>query len=97
MYKFKICWDLKKTHQNLQKHGISFEEAKTVLWDENAIVINDPDHSIEEDRYILLGQSAAARLLVVVHCYRENDTIVRIISARKATKNECLSYQRRWL
>ena len=97
MYNFKICWDLKKAQQNQQKHGVSFEEAKTVLWDENAIIINDPEHSEEEERYLLLGMSASVRLLVIVHCYRENGTIVRIVSARKATKKEHLTYQRRWL
>ncbi len=88
-------WDLAKAEMNLSKHGISFDEAKTVFLDENARLIPDPDHSDEEDRFILMGLSAQLRLLTVCHCYRgENDTI-RLISARKATKTESSWYTRR--
>ena len=81
-------WDENKNQINKNKHNISFEEAKTVFYDEDALIINDPDHSIEEERFIILGNSSTANLLVVCHCYRESDSIIRIISARIATKNE---------
>ncbi len=78
-------WDEAKSEANRRKHGIDFEEASTVFADERALLIDDPDHSEEEDRFILLGLSAILRLLVVCHCYRTDDSIIRIISARKAT------------
>src|SRR3990170_1866047 len=78
-----------------QKHGISFEEAQSVFVDENALMINDPDHSGDEDRFILLGLSASIRLMVVCHCYREHDDVIRIISARKATRAEQKRYWER--
>ena len=81
-------WDENKYAVNLEKHGVSFEEASSVFDDIEALLIPDPDHSSEEDRFILLGFSAEANLLVVVHCYREDDSIIRIISARKATHTE---------
>ena len=77
------------------EHKISFEEAKTVFYDECALVIDDPEHSAEEERFIILGFSIKANLLVVCHCYRATDTVIRIISARKATKNEAKYYERR--
>ncbi|MGA9043238.1 MAG: BrnT family toxin [Terriglobales bacterium] len=83
-----FSWDAKKDHANQRKHGVSFEEAKSVFYDENAKLIPDPDHSDEEDRFILLGWSSAPRMLLVCHCYRSNDRVIRIISARKATKRE---------
>ncbi len=92
MNPFLFEWDTTKNRINTSKHGVSFEEAKTVFYDENALVINDPDHSINEDRFIILGYSRSARLLVVCHCYKESDTIIRIISARKATKTESEKY-----
>lgn len=87
-------WDENKNTINRQKHKISFEEAKTVFYDENALLIDDPDHSETEDRFILLGLSREAKLLVVCHCYRQSDTVIRIISARKATKTEAKYYER---
>lgn len=87
-------WDPKKDAANQEKHGVSFEEAKSVFYDENARLINDPDHSEEEDRFILLGLSTSLRLLVVCHCYRENESVIRIISARKATKSEARNHPR---
>ena len=81
-------WDENKNSINKTKHKISFEEAKTVFYDEKALLIDDPDHSDSEDRFIIIGFSALANLLVVCHCYRAPDEIIRIISARKATKNE---------
>lgn len=86
-------WDENKARINLQKHGVSFEEAQTVFYDENALLIDDPDHSEDEERFIILGLSAGARLLVVCHCYRESETVIRIISARKATRKETQYYE----
>lgn len=74
------------------KHKISFEEAKTVFYDENAILFDDPEHSIDEERFLLLGISNTEKLCIVCHCYRNSDEVVRIISARKATKNETKAY-----
>jgi hypothetical protein len=85
-------WDERKNASNVQKHGVSFDEAKTVFTDQFARLIVDPDHSGEEDRFILLGTSIHSRLLVVCHCIRMNDSI-RIISARKADKQEREIYE----
>ena len=85
-------WDENKNQINQSKHGISFDEAKTVFYDERALVIDDPEHSETEDRFIILGISDKTRLLVVCHCYRESDMVIRLISARKATKNESKYY-----
>lgn len=85
-------WDENKNSINKQKHRISFEEASTVFYDENALLIDDPEHSGAEERFIILGNSFSANLLVVCHCYRESETVIRIISARKATKNETEQY-----
>lgn len=92
MKDIRFEWDENKNKINIKKHKVSFEEAETVFYDENALVISDPDHSETEDRFIILGLSASPRLLVVCHCYREPEDTVRIISARKATKNETKSY-----
>ncbi|TGN00030.1 BrnT family toxin [Leptospira dzoumogneensis] len=86
-------WDSVKNLSNKRKHGISFEEAKTVFFDENARVINDPEHSEEEERFIILGFSYKLNLLMVSHCYRSSKDIIRIISARKATKSESKQYE----
>ena len=88
----KFEWDENKNRINQRKHGISFDEAKTVFYDEEALVIDDPEHSEEEERFIILGLSARANLLVVCHCCRDLDTVIRIISARKATKTETKYY-----
>ena len=88
----KFEWDENKNKININKHKISFEEAKTVFYDEEALVIDDPDHSEDEERVIILGESSRANLLVVCHCYRVSDTVIRIISARKATKTETSYY-----
>lgn len=85
-------WDENKNSINKKKHHISFEEARTVFYDEDALLIDDPEHSETEERFIILGNSYAANLLVVCHCYRESETVIRIISARKATKNESKQY-----
>ena len=86
-------WDENKNRINLAKHKISFEEAQTVFYDEEALVIDDPEHSQEEERFIILGFSKKANLLVVCHCYRESESVIRIISARKATKTEERQYR----
>ncbi len=86
--------DENKNRRNKREHGVSFEEAQTVFLDENAIRFFDPDHSEEEDRFIMLGVSFKLRVLVVCHCYRENDEVIRLISARKADKEECKDYER---
>ncbi len=93
MFDISFEWDSKKATANKQKHSISFTEAKTVFFDENAKVIHDPEHSDDEDRFIILGLSNSARLLIVCHCYRESDQIIRIISARKATRTESKQYR----
>jgi uncharacterized DUF497 family protein len=89
-------WDANKNITNQKKHHISFEEAQTVFYDEHALLIDDPDHSEEEERFILLGFSRRAKLLVVCHCYRQSESVIRIISARKATKTEEKSYESQW-
>jgi len=89
-----IEWDDAKAATNLSKHGISFEEARTVFYDEQARLISDPDHSENEDRFILLGLSSTLNILIVCHCYRGDDNIIRIISARKATTKEIKAYQK---
>jgi len=85
-------WDEAKNRSNQRKHGVSFEEAQTVFLDENAMRYFDPDHSHDEDRFILLGLSVRFRPLVVCHCYRADDAIIRIISARRADKQETNDY-----
>lgn len=87
-------WDKNKNQTNQRKHGVAFEEAETVFYDEDALVIDDPDHSGEEERFIILGMSHRAKLLVVCHCYRASETVIRIISARKATKTESNYYRK---
>ena len=85
-------WDAHKAAANAKKHGVSFEEAKSVFVDERAKLISDPDHSEDEDRFVLLGLSWALRLLLVCHCYRGDGNVIRIISARKASAKESKSY-----
>lgn len=86
-------WDDRKAAVNLRKHGVSFEEARTAFFDERARLIDDPDHSEDEDRFVLLGLSYSLRLLVVHHCYRGDDNVIRIISARKADRDESKTYR----
>ena len=85
-------WDENKNAINKVKHRVSFEEAETVFYDENALLIADPEHSQDEERFILLGFSVAARMLIMCHCYRGGDNVIRIISARKATAQEARQY-----
>lgn len=93
MSELAFDWDDRKARVNERKHGVSFEEAQTVFYDENARLRYDSDHSLEEERYILLGISNMLRLLVVCHVCREEQGIIRIISARKATKQEGKQYR----
>ena len=93
MKPLKFSWDSSKATSNLSKHCISFEEAKTVFEDAHARLILDPDHSDEEERFILLGVSESLKILTVVHCYRDNENTIRIISARKATAKEQNQYK----
>ncbi len=92
MEAIRFEWDENKSIANRKKHNISFEEAQTVFYDENALLIDDPDHSEEEERFILLGFSLRANLLVVCHCYRTSESVIRIISARRATRTEEKTY-----
>jgi len=87
-------WDEEKNRVNQRKHGIRFEEAQTAFFDEDARVFDDPDHSDDEERFLLLGLSSMLRVLVVVHCLRDRGDTIRIISARKATKTEREAYAR---
>ena len=89
-------WDSKKESRNRAKHGVSFSEAATVFSDDSALFMEDSEHSETEPRFLLLGMSSSLKLLVVVHAYREHDDVIRIISARRATKRERSDYIQRW-
>jgi len=89
-----FTWDDRKSRENQRKHGVSFEEAESVFFDERAREYFDPDHSDEEDRFLLVGRSYRLRMLLVCHCYREDERVIRIISARRATRTERSAYQR---
>ena len=95
MGEIRFEWDDAKNAENQRKHGITFEEASSVFSDDFALLLDDPDHSEAEDRFLLLGLSAAFRILMVCHCYRESDEVIRIISARKADRGEQDQYRRR--
>ena len=92
MKRLAFSWDIGKAAINKSKHGVSFDEARSVFYDESARIIHDPNHSEDEDRFILLGVSLKLRVLVVSHCYRGEDFVIRIISARKATTREKEEY-----
>ena len=92
MSTLRLEWDKRKAAANLKKHGVSFDEARSVFVDERAKLIGDPDHSGDEDRFVILGLSSALRLLLVCHCYRSEGSVIRIVSARKATAKESRSY-----
>lgn len=96
MKRLAFEWDDGKNSLNKRKHQVSFEEALTVFADDHALLLSDPDHSTEEERFILMGFSASLRMLVVCYCYRRSEEIIRIISARKATKLERADYTKRW-
>ena len=95
MNNLRFVWDENKNRANQKKHKVSFDEAKTVFYDENARLIPDPDHSENEERFIIMGMSSNLHMLVVVHCYKENNEVIRIISARKVTRNEQKYHNRR--
>ena len=92
MNQLSFEWDKKKERINIRKHGISFEEARTVFYDEKAIQFFDPYYSEDEDRFLLLGISSKLRILIVCHCFRESETVIRLFSARKADKDEEQEY-----
>ena len=92
MSTLRFEWDDRKAAANARKHGVSFEEGKSVFVDERAKLIDDPDHSEDEERFVLLGLSSALRMLLVCHCYRSEGNVIRIISVRKATAKESRSY-----
>ena len=94
MDQLSFIWDERKNRQNEKKHGVTFEEAQSVFFDEQAIEFFNPDHSEGEDRFLLLGRSYRLRVLLVCHCFRENERVIRIISARRATKKERVVYHR---
>ena len=94
MREIKFEWDENKNQINRKKHGIDFQEAKKVFYDDDAIVFDDPEHSLEEERFLILGISEYEKLCIVSHCYRGEDDIIRIISARKATGSETKTYHR---
>jgi uncharacterized DUF497 family protein len=96
MHGIAFEWDEKKNSLNKRKHGASFDEAQTVFADDNGLLLHDSDHSRDEERFVLLGLSSSLRLLVVSHTYRENEGIIRIISARRATPSEQKQYWSRW-
>jgi len=91
-----ICfeWNEAKSKANIRKHGVSFEEAKSIFFDEYALLTADPDHSETEDRFVLLRLSARLRLLLVCHCFEVDDSLIRVISSRKATRKEMSLYRR---
>jgi uncharacterized DUF497 family protein len=94
MTELQFDWEPLKAKENLRKHGISFDEAQTVFYDDYATEFYDDTHSEYEDRFLLLGLSSRLRLMMVCHCYRESESVIRIISARKATANEAKFYRR---
>lgn len=93
MKNIRFAWDENKNRQNKRRHGVSFEEARAVFYDENAMEFPDPDHSESEDRFLMLGLSDRLRILMVCHCFREDESVIRIISARKATRKETQYYE----
>ena len=92
MSTLRFEWDKRKAVANERKHGVSFDEARPVFFDERARLIDDPEHSEDEERFILMGLSSSRRLLLVCHCYRSKANVIRIVSARKATTRESKSY-----
>ena len=92
MSEMKYVWDKDKNRDNYRKHGVDFQEASTVFRDDYAVLFDDPDHSDDEDRFLIIGYSIKERLCIVSHCYRENGDTIRIISARKALKDEIRDY-----
>lgn len=89
-------WDEAKNAENKRKHRVSFEEAKTAFYDDWGVLIEDEDEDETEERFVLIGTSAALRVLVVSHCYRARDQVIRLISARRANRSERRAYEQRW-
>ena len=96
METLKFEWDENKNTINKKKHGLSFETAKEVFFDDDAVLFDDPDHSIDEERFLIIGMLKSSKICIVSHCYRDESNIIRIISAREATKNEKKIYQEGW-
>lgn len=96
MASIRFEWDPRKAAANLRKHGVSFAEAETAFYDDYAAITDDPDQPDLDERFLLLGMSGALRVLLVVHAVREAGTVVRLISARKATRSERAQYDARW-
>ncbi len=94
MNQLRFTWDPAKAEENQRKHDVAFDEARTVFSDEGALLIDDPDHSDDEERFVIIGFSSRARIITVCHCYRESDEVIRLISARRATRNESGQYIR---
>ena len=86
-------WDEEKNEKNKKKHGLSFETAREVFYDSEAVLFDDPDHSEDEERFLIIGMVKSSKICIVSHCYRQNDTVIRIISAREATKKERRYYE----
>ena len=93
MDSLRFEWDEEKNELNKQKHKISFETAKEVFYDELATLFDDPDHSIGEERFLIMGMLKSSKICIVSHCYRDNENVIRIISAREATKTEKRFYE----
>ena len=83
-----VTWDEEKNRSNQKKHGVSFEEAEIVFYDDDSVLFDDPDHSFGEERFLIIGITSTEKLCIVSHCYRDGNKVLRIISARKATKHE---------
>ena len=96
MEELRFEWDENKNAVNIEKHGLSFEEAKEVFDDNNAILFDDPDHSIDEERFLIIGVIKSNKICIVSHCYRDGDNVIRLISAREAVKSEKETYWRGW-
>ncbi|MEK7316129.1 MAG: BrnT family toxin [Candidatus Eisenbacteria bacterium] len=97
MVGIRFEWDSEKAIGNKRKHQVTFEEATTAFWDEQGLIVPDPDHSKTEERLILIGFSANFRLPVIVHCLRRRGLVIRILSARRATRSEASQYAKRWM
>ena len=89
-------WDENKNEINKKKHGLSFETAKEVFYDDDSIVFDDPDHSVGEERFLIIGMTVSSKICIVSHCYRDSDNVIRLISAREATKREKQTYYNGW-
>lgn len=96
MEELRFEWDENKNAVNIEKHGLSFEEAKEVFDDNNAILFDDPDHSIGEERFLIIGMIKSQKICIVSHCYRDGGNVIRLISAREAVKSEKETYWEGW-